>query len=352
MRSLGDLRRELAFAGGILRRRPFQALVQVTNRCNMRCSFCDFWPNGAKPEEELSVGDFEKLASQMGELGTFFVSIEGGEPTLRPELPEIVRAFSRRHLAALYTNGWKVDAPYARALFDAGLTQVGVSIDYPDAARHDAKRGLDGAFASAVAAAERLRDAAPHGGRQVHLMTVLMRSNQDDLEPLLALSRDLGVGHSFTLLAKGGDRRGEGPDEWPDRPVSARLLELWSRFPQLRMFREYLAGIDPFLAEAPGGLTLLRPPGAPGELPRCRAGSTGFNVDHLGNLSPCIEKLGRPVGNVRQEPLRSLVERLRERDDAAGCQACWTACRGFSQALAEGSSPSALLELGTRMRSA
>ena len=49
---------------------------------------------------------------------------------MRPDLVEIVRIFARRHIPLLYTNGWYVDDPKARALWDAGLAQVGVSIDY------------------------------------------------------------------------------------------------------------------------------------------------------------------------------------------------------------------------------
>ncbi|MBI3890780.1 MAG: hypothetical protein HY303_04545, partial [Candidatus Wallbacteria bacterium] len=44
-----ELRRDLGFAAGLLLGRPFSCLLQVTNRCNMRCSFCDFWPNGVSP---------------------------------------------------------------------------------------------------------------------------------------------------------------------------------------------------------------------------------------------------------------------------------------------------------------
>src|SRR5690348_2020757 len=44
---LSVIRKDASFALGLLRRRPFQVLVQVTNRCNMKCSFCDFWPNVA-----------------------------------------------------------------------------------------------------------------------------------------------------------------------------------------------------------------------------------------------------------------------------------------------------------------
>ena len=45
--SLHTRLKEARFTGGILLRRPFSLLVQVTNRCNMTCSFCDFWPNPA-----------------------------------------------------------------------------------------------------------------------------------------------------------------------------------------------------------------------------------------------------------------------------------------------------------------
>ena len=49
--SWAEQQRDLRFAIGVLRRRPFQVLLQVTNRCNMQCSFCDFWPNGVSPSE-------------------------------------------------------------------------------------------------------------------------------------------------------------------------------------------------------------------------------------------------------------------------------------------------------------
>ena len=62
------LTRDARFAKTILARRPFQVLVQVTNRCNMRCSFCDFWPNPAPPREELSVADFERLCTSLIEV--------------------------------------------------------------------------------------------------------------------------------------------------------------------------------------------------------------------------------------------------------------------------------------------
>ena len=327
---------ELRFALGVLARKPFQCLVQVTNRCNMQCSFCDFWPNGAPSREELTVKDFNRLAGELAELGCFLVSIEGGEPFVRPDLVDIVRAFGARHLPLLYTNGWYVDEAKARALFDAGLTQVGVSIDFPDAARHDAKRGWPGAFDKARRALEVFRNVAPHGGKQVHVMTVLMKDNQDHLEAMLELSKSLGVGHCFTLLSAKGFRRGHS-DALPTRPLSDQLAAAWQRHPHMRMFRDYLDGIDAFREG--------------GEMPRCRAGVQSFNIDHVGNVAPCIEKIDRVAGNVRRERLPDIVARMRELPEVAGCQDCWTLCRGFGQVMGQGGGVKGWSDLAGRMRS-
>src|SRR6185295_16878340 len=112
--TLREQMRDLRFAAGILLRRPFQALLQVTNRCNMKCDFCDFWPNGVSSQEELTTAEFGRIASELAELGTMLVSIEGGEPFVRPDLVEIVRLFARRHVPVLYTNGWYVEKESAR----------------------------------------------------------------------------------------------------------------------------------------------------------------------------------------------------------------------------------------------
>jgi len=333
---MNALQKDLRIALGMLRKRPFQCLLQVTNRCNMRCSFCDFWPNGVPSRQELTLQDFERVSRELSEIGSFLVSIEGGEPFVRPDLTDIVRVFAQRHAALLYTNGWYVEPASARELFGAGLSQVGVSIDFPDRARHDAKRGLAGAFDKACRAIELFRDAAPHGGKQVHVMTVLMKDNQDDMEGMLRLSAALGVGQCFTLLSEKGFRRGH-VDAMPTRPLSQELERLWRSYPHMRVFRDYLERMDTFLAR--------------GDMPTCHAGRQSFNIDHCGNVAPCIEKIDRSVGNVRDEPLRHILARVRELPEVARCQDCWTLCRGFSQAMGGGGDAKSWVDLATRMRS-
>ena len=244
--SVREQLRDARFAAGVVARRPFQVLLQVTNRCNMKCNFCDFWSNGVAPSAELTLADFAALEAQLTEMGTFIVSIEGGEPFLRPDLVDIVSIFGLRHIPLLYTNGWYVDDATARALWSAGLAQVGVSIDYADAARHDRRRGVAGAFDKAWRAVELLRDAAPHRGKAVHVMTVLMDDNTADLDAILTRSKQARVGHCATLLSSGGFRRAPGAS-MPSAEAAASLANLWSEHTHFRMFGSYLRAIEPFL---------------------------------------------------------------------------------------------------------
>jgi len=334
---LHDLKRVLGLAHSILRKRPFSLLIQVTNRCNMRCSFCEFWSNGARPEKELTLEDFTRLEAELAAVGPFVISIEGGEPFVRKDIVEIVRLLSRRHVTVLYTNGWYITPDNARQLFEAGLTQVGVSIDFPDAADHDAKRCLEGTTERAWRAVDLLRDAAPAGGRQVHVMSILMEETRPGLPRMLEMSAEHGVGHYITLLATKGTRRGEG-GSWPEGGVSEELVGLWKAHPHFRVFRDYLTLMDDFLGQT-------------GAMPTCRAGTQSFNIDHLGNVAACIEKIGEPVGNVREAPLAELLPRLRQVEGIGTCQDCWTLCRGINQLLGDGGNMTSWWDFSTRMRS-
>jgi len=327
--------KEARFAAGLARRRPFNCLLQVTNRCNMRCGFCGFWSQGARPTEELSLAEIERVAAGLTRLGCFLVSIEGGEPFVRSDLVDIVRVLSRKHVTALFTNGWHVTAENARAIFDAGLTHASVSIDYAEAERHDGRRGVEGAHERAWRAVRLLRAVAPGGGRQVNVMTVVMRDNADGLETLVEQTARAGVGHYFTLLSTSGIHRGSGTECLPLPGISATLTRLWDQHPHVRFFRSYLEGMDRFVEGR--------------DLPTCRAGEQSFNIDHRGHVSACIERIDEPVGNVRDTSLPALHRRLRARvDGLAGCQQCWTACRGMHQTMGRGGTLRGWLDLARR----
>lgn len=331
-----ELRRNAGFSLGVLLRRPFQVLLQVTNRCNMKCGMCGFWSSRVSPEEELKIRDFVVLEQQLGAIGRFLISIEGGEPLLRADLSEIVRILSQRHLTVLYSNGWFLDDAMARTLFSKGLAQVGVSIDHHIPENHDRLRGAEGAFEKAWEAVRACRDAAPHAGRQVHVMTVLTDDNLGSIETLLKRTAAMGVGYCITLISRHGALRGSH-GTYPSRPVSQWLTDLWKRYPNFRVFRQYLELMDDFVSGA--------------SMPSCGAGKQSFNVDCRGNVARCIEKIDRPAGNIRQEHLSWICAQMRQDNDTLKCNDCWSLCRGFSQLLGSNGRFRALRDLATRMRS-
>ncbi len=113
--------------------RPLRNLrLSVTDRCNLRCSYCMPEPEYVwLPREDiLHFEEIETLADAFLGLGVDKVRLTGGEPLLRRDLPELVHRLSRRAIRdlAMTTNGVLL-APNAQALRDAGLHRLTVSLD-------------------------------------------------------------------------------------------------------------------------------------------------------------------------------------------------------------------------------
>ena len=114
--------------------RPLRNLrLSVTDRCNLRCSYCMPEPDYVwLPREDiLQFEEIERLVGIFTDLGVDKVRLTGGEPLLRRDLPELVRRLAARPAIrdlALTTNGVLL-AAHARALRDAGLHRLTVSLD-------------------------------------------------------------------------------------------------------------------------------------------------------------------------------------------------------------------------------
>lgn len=108
--------------------------LSLTDRCNFRCSYCA----PAVPsrcEDPLDRRDLVRLVAVFARLGIRRVRLTGGEPTLRPDLLEIVRAVRATpgiEEVALTTNGHLLGG-LAAPLLDAGVARLNVSLDTLDA---------------------------------------------------------------------------------------------------------------------------------------------------------------------------------------------------------------------------
>jgi cyclic pyranopterin phosphate synthase len=107
--------------------------LSVTDRCDLRCSYC--MPKGFRGFEEpanwLNFDEIERLTAVFGKLGVQRVRITGGEPLLRRNLPQLVARLHRLkgiEDLSLSTNATQLDRQ-ASALKCAGLTRINVSLD-------------------------------------------------------------------------------------------------------------------------------------------------------------------------------------------------------------------------------
>lgn len=310
--SLTKRKARLAYA--YLRRRPVWCTWQVTYRCNFRCRFCPYWKRPPAPDIQ-TVADFQRGAHALSQFGSLFVSMAGGEPLLRKDVVDIIRAVSRYHFPFLTTNGWHVTPELARALWQADLAGASVSLDYADADRHDAARGRKGAFERAVAALEILRDTRVARYQRVNMMAVLMNDNLGEIEALLKLATRMGINFMVQPYAPEKNKT----DRFVNREdVATELVRLKMRYPRFLSNTHFLSLFNK-----------ARDIGIDG----CRAGQAFFNIDDTGDVAVCVEKMHEPVGNLRTDSVDDIIARLGEAAAKVDCRACWHNCRGEVESL-------------------
>ncbi|MFZ9681654.1 MAG: GTP 3',8-cyclase MoaA [Cephaloticoccus sp.] len=178
--------------------RPLRDLrISVTDRCNFRCPYCMpkevFGPDHAflRNEALATREELTRIVRAFRVLGVAKVRLTGGEPLLRPDLPELVQAL-KHDLGvpdvALTTNGWFLEKQ-AAALRAAGLDRVNVSVDSLD----ETKAGMMNGLGFSVARVLRGIDAAAAAGLGVKINCVMQRGvNDDELTALCAYFRERG----------------------------------------------------------------------------------------------------------------------------------------------------------------
>jgi MoaA/NifB/PqqE/SkfB family radical SAM enzyme len=174
-------------------RKPVWCAWQVNYRCNFHCHFCHYWHDAMGDLPETTVEQFQEGARKLAEWGSVLVSLAGGEPLMRPDIVDVVRAVGEYHFTFMTTNGWFATPELAAELFDSGMWGVSVSIDYADAERHDTKRGMPGAHARALAAIDYFSRARRWKWQRVNWMSVLLDDNLDQIEPMIEMAAARGA---------------------------------------------------------------------------------------------------------------------------------------------------------------
>lgn len=272
---------------------PLTVVFSMTKACSYKCSHCYQHRDGGEdlPEDLLLAA-----ARGMQDLGVAMFDIEGGEPLLRqPRLLNLLRVLDDRAELWINTTGAGLTPEGLGALKAARLFGVMISIHSPDLATHDALTGVPGSFETACAAASAFRAA----GVVVAVNSVLSEAElrSGGLERLMGLARDLGADFVQLIHPKpAGNWLGRRENMQQDPAVIELVRGLHRRYNGRG--GGYPCLVSQVLEEAENRLG-------------CTAGGVDrFYLNAYGEVQPC-EFLNLSFGNLREEPLRVIMERMR-----------------------------------------
>lgn len=151
--------------------------------CNLRCRFCYYLESiKAGKTKDLPTEEVKRRLRTGRSWGKTAVDLTGGEPTMRPDLPEII-AYARRigyKDVCIITNGWIIGSEegYIDKLLDAGLNDILMSLHGVKARTHDSLTCRKGSFERFLAAAER---ASRLDGLNLRFNHVVCEQNFDEV---------------------------------------------------------------------------------------------------------------------------------------------------------------------------
>ena len=169
--------------------RPLSLLCELTYRCNLQCPYCYNPLQLRQYRDELTTAQWRDVLLAAAELGVVQAHFSGGEPTLRADLPQLVRAASH---AGLYTNlitqGTFLNDALLDDLLGSGLDHIQISIQAAEAPLADRIAHAD-VHHKKLDALRRIR------GRDVALTLncVLHRDNHEAADRIIALAEEFGI---------------------------------------------------------------------------------------------------------------------------------------------------------------
>ena len=288
----------------ILQRRPILAIFEATLRCNSACGYCDLPLNQGR--YEMSRAEISHVFSHLYEEGLRIVFVQGGEPLLRKDLPDILDDLSSIGFTiSLITNGTKLTSGLLVRLARHPIS-ISISLDTLDRQRYRTIRGAD--QLPLVLKGIELLDEYPHSK---YLTCIVSEVNRDDVLDVMRFARNHGM--IPVLGAYHWDISRYGKIDLTLQYQKAAATAVFQEVLESNMvpngyFRNYLQDNIRWLNDQ--------------RLPACDAGRYSIAIDASGNVAPC---LALPhTGNLLSSSLSEILDNLdysaiRQCSDRSSC---------------------------------
>jgi MoaA/NifB/PqqE/SkfB family radical SAM enzyme len=279
------------FLSLIVRPSPFYLIFFVTARCNSRCVTCFNPARTGYETHELKLAEIAKIVQKAPRL--YQLTISGGEPTLRDDLPQIIALFKRHtgicHIT-ITTNGLlpekTVDILRQIDRLCPGLhIRLTVSLDGLGSV-HDHIRGVPGSFAAVVETLHLLQNLRRQMPRlRLAINTVFCHYNQEHIEPLIDYVADNHQVENHLLLWVRGIPR----DPLVSSVDLGRFIAAKKRIDSLYPQRENQGPISSVFWELDRMVCqiVIQTIKQKRAILPCRAGSKMIVIDEIGRVRPC-----------------------------------------------------------------
>jgi radical SAM protein len=173
------------------RQAPFLVIWETTQACALACRHCRASARPWRDPLELTTEEGRQVVRQTAEMGTPLIVFSGGDPVSRPDLVDLISEGERCGLrtATIPAATDALTAGLVGRLKDAGLDQLALSLDFPEAGLHDAFRGVPGAFEKTMRAVAWAHDA----GLPLQINTTVCADSAPYLERMASFVETLGI---------------------------------------------------------------------------------------------------------------------------------------------------------------
>lgn len=291
-----------------MQNKPLVVSFEVTDSCTCYCAHCDH--GGPKDEScQLKASDYKRF---MHVLHPAVVQVSGGEPLMRQDIVEVVKAIKQSNglpYLILVSNWSEMTKEKYLALRAAGVDQFSVSLDFPDD-RHDRFRGLVGLY-------DKLSKLMPQLSRLGHddivLNVCITKENIPYLNPCADKAKEWGVNISYSAYSA---RRTGNRQLFPEAAEDLKLLR--EQLEQIKHRMNHTHWIVNSLATLDATYDFFVKKGTPG----CMSGQRFLVVTANGKLQPCSMQF------VRYD-LMEQSKMIREFTQQNKCDECYVSIRSY-----------------------
>lgn len=267
-------------ARNIILEKPILVIFDVTRLCNERCRMCNIWRTKS---EDMSIEEIAEKSNILHKIGVGYVFLQGGEPTLRPDLIKIIDVFLKQKIKpTVITNGILLKDKLAEELASR-TCNVAVSLDTLNADTFKIIRGVD-QLAVIKENVEKASKIAGRRGNWALTTTVTELSTIEEIKALESFANDNGFMYAIRPYIHTTETAGRTDDILMYKNIN-RIVEIF----------EYMRGKavkNNYLASLVYGEHIKYIKGE--KQPRCDALRRSMVMSPMGAFSPCIEFTGEP----------------------------------------------------------